>query len=49
MHMAERVIIAAEYQLLSKLPAKMTGKLPTAGQLADAVHSPLPGKKGRRS
>jgi hypothetical protein len=34
----------AEYQLLSKLPPEMKGKLPTAGQLADAVRAALPGK-----
>lgn len=49
MHMAEMVIIAAEYQLLSKLPAEMQGKLPTAAQFADAVRTALPGKEGGRS
>lgn len=34
----------AEYQLLSKLPAEMKGKLPTARELADAVRAALPGK-----
>ena len=32
----------AEYQLQSKLPAKLKGKLPTAKQLADVVRTVLP-------
>jgi hypothetical protein len=39
----------AEYQLLSKLPAEMKGKLPTARQLADAVRTASPGNGGKRS
>ncbi|MEN6509004.1 MAG: hypothetical protein ABFD63_09545, partial [Smithella sp.] len=31
----------AEYQLQSKLPAEMKGKLPTARQLADVVRAGL--------
>jgi hypothetical protein len=38
----------AEYQLQSNLPPEMKGKLPTAGQLADAVRAALPGKEGKR-
>ncbi|RJQ61544.1 MAG: DUF1016 domain-containing protein [Desulfobacteraceae bacterium] len=39
----------AEYQLLSKLPAEMKGKLPSARQLADAVRTAMPGKGGMLS
>ncbi len=39
----------AEYQLQSKLPADMKGKLPTARQLADVVRATLPEKKEKRS
>jgi predicted nuclease of restriction endonuclease-like (RecB) superfamily len=35
----------AEYQLQSKLPAKLKGRLPTARQLADVVRAALPQKK----
>ncbi|MFA5285372.1 MAG: PDDEXK nuclease domain-containing protein [Smithellaceae bacterium] len=38
----------AEYQLQSKLPAEMKGKLPTARQLADVVRATLPEKKEKR-
>ncbi len=38
----------AEYQLLSTLPPEMKGKLPTAGQLADAVRAALPGNGWKR-
>lgn len=38
----------AEYQLQSKLPADMKGKLPTARQLADIVRATLPEKKEKR-
>lgn len=38
----------AEYQLQSKLPADMKGKLPTARQLADVVRATLPAKKEKR-
>jgi hypothetical protein len=34
----------AEYQLQSKLPGNLKGKLPTAKQLADVVRSTLPGR-----
>ncbi|MBI2877520.1 MAG: DUF1016 domain-containing protein [Candidatus Tectomicrobia bacterium] len=35
----------AEYQLQSKLPAELKGKLPTAKQLADVVRTVLPAKR----
>jgi len=38
----------AEYQLQSKLPPAMKGKLPTARQLADVVRATLPEKKEKR-
>jgi len=36
----------AVYQLQSKLPTKLKGKLPTAKQLADVVRAVLPAKRG---
>lgn len=39
----------AEYQLQSKLPVELKGKLPTARQLADVVRAALPEKRGKRS
>ena len=39
----------AEYQLQSKLPAELKGKLPTARQLADVVRTTLPAKRDKRS
>ena len=39
----------AEYQLQSKLPAELKGKLPTARQLADVVRTALPAKREKRS
>ncbi len=38
----------AEYQLLSKLPAELKGKLPTARQLAAVVRTALPAKREKR-
>ena len=35
------------YQLQSKLPAELKGKLPTAKQLADVVRSVLPERSGQ--
>ena len=40
----ENPIGVAAYQLQSKLPADMKGKLPTAKQLADVVRAVLPGR-----
>ena len=37
----------AAYQLQSKLPSSMRGKLPTAKELSDAVRTVLPQKKGK--
>jgi hypothetical protein len=42
-------IEVAEYQLQSKLPAELKGKLPTARQLAEVVRSTQPAKEGKRS
>jgi predicted nuclease of restriction endonuclease-like (RecB) superfamily len=39
----------AEYQLQSKLPVELRGKLPTARQLADVVRTALPAKREKRS
>ena len=36
----------AAYQLQSKLPSDLKGKLPTAKQLADVVRTVLPEKSG---
>ena len=38
----------AEYQLQSKLPVELKGKLPTAKQLADVVRTVLPAKREKR-
>ena len=38
----------AEYQLQSKLPADLKGKLPTVRQLAGVVRTALPAGKGKR-
>ena len=37
------------YQLQSKLPAELKGKMPSVKQLADVVRASLPVKKGKRS
>jgi len=39
----------AEYQLQSKLPVELKGKLPTAKQLADVVRTAMPAKREKRS
>jgi predicted nuclease of restriction endonuclease-like (RecB) superfamily len=39
----------AEYQLQSKLPVELKGKLPTAKQLADVVRTAMPTKREKRS
>lgn len=39
----------AEYELQSKLPAALKGKLPTVKQLTDVVRTALPAKRGKRS
>jgi len=38
----------AEYQLQSKLPVELRGKLPTARQLADVVRAALPAKREKQ-
>lgn len=38
----------AGYQLLSKLPVELKGKLPTAKQLAAVVRTALPAKREKR-